>query len=153
MMKMILNMIAIFITAAIGFIAIAGTLFLNYSPQFGAAVTKEQKNEFAKSGYFQNGRFINRIPSPMDISYWKLFKEFLQVAPDRNPCKNIDVVKIDSSAFEKPNAEVTRLYWFGHSTFLLEIDGKKILIDPMLSQTPAPHLTYGLTRGKEVYWE
>ena len=33
---------------------------------------------------------------------------------------------------------VTQLTWFGHSAFLLEMDGKKILIDPMLGDVPSP---------------
>ncbi len=54
--------------------------------------------------------------------------------------------KVDSINIENHRSDTTRLIWFGHSTFLLEMDGKKILIDPMLSQKPSPISFLGATR-------
>lgn len=145
-MKKTFRMIGIFVVTSIGSIVIIGILFLNFSPQFGKGSTKDQRREYSKFGNFQNGKFINQHPSPMDVSYWEIFKELTKKAPNRNPKKNVLVEKIDSTVIENHKKEVTYLTWFGHSAFLLEIDGKKILIDPMLGNVPAPHPLLGAKR-------
>jgi L-ascorbate metabolism protein UlaG (beta-lactamase superfamily) len=145
-MSKILKMIGISIAVIFGLILLIGTLFLNCSPQFGKSSTKKQKEEYAKSENYKNGKFINLNPSPMDINYWKLINELIKNEPNRNPTKDILVKKIDSATIENHSANITQLTWFGHSTFLLEIDGKKILIDPMLSKTPSPISFLGAKR-------
>ncbi|MEH7255703.1 MBL fold metallo-hydrolase, partial [Neobacillus niacini] len=39
--------------------------------------------------------------------------------------------------------------WFGHSTFLLNLDNKKILIDPMFGPSPSPVSFVGSKRYSE----
>ena len=150
-MKKIIKMVGIFVATAIGTIVIIGILFLNLSPQFGKGATKKQKEFYAKFENFQNEKFTNQHLSSMDVNYWKIFKELTKKAPNRNPSKNIKVEKIDSINIENHSEEITQLTWFGHSTFLLELDGKKILIDPMLGDVPAPHPLLGPKRyAKEL---
>ena len=144
-------MIGISIAVVIGVLIIIVTLFLNLSPQFGKGATKKQKVEYAKSGYYENGKFINQSKTILDVSYWKIIKETFKNSPNRQPKQNIAVEKIDSLNIEKHNIDVTQLTWFGHSAFLLEIDGKKILLDPMLGETPSPHPLIGPKRySKEL---
>ena len=121
-MKKIFKMIGISIVAIIALLLIAVTLFLNLSPQFGKGASREQKIEYAKSGHYENGIFVNQSTSIMNIHYWDRLKEMLEGSPNRRPNKEILVEKIDSTAIENNSPEITRLTWFGHSTFLLEID-------------------------------
>jgi len=135
----------------LGLIIITGTMFLILSPQFGKSATKSQKAEYSSQWNHNNGKFINHSDSPMDLDYWSLLKEMFKDAPNRNPVKNIEVEKIDSATIVNHSADITQLTWFGHSAFLLEIDGKKILIDPMFGQVPAPHPLLGPKRySKEL---
>jgi L-ascorbate metabolism protein UlaG (beta-lactamase superfamily) len=69
--------------------------------------------------------------------------------PTRRPSKNIEVEKLDSLEIVNRNPKVTQLTWFGHSTFLLEMEGKTILIDPMFGQVAAPHPMLGANRYSE----
>lgn len=150
-MKKILKMIGIFLLTFIGLIIMIATLFLNFSPQFGTGASKEQKVFYAKSGHYENEKFVNRIPTVMNLRYWKMMKEMFKKSPNRSPKENIRVNKIDSISIENHISEVTRLTWFGHSAFLLEIDGKKILLDPMFGESPAPHPLLGPKRySKEL---
>ena len=127
------------------------TLFLNLSPQFGKGSSKEQKESYALSENFREGKFKNQHLSPMNVNYLKIIKELTKTAPNRNPVKDIQVQKIDSLAIENHNNGITQLTWFGHSAFLLEMDGKKILIDPMLGEVPAPNPLLGPKRfSKEL---
>ncbi len=145
-MKKIFKMIGISTVGIIALVVIVVTLFLNFSPQFGKAATKKQKIEYAKSGHYEKGKFINESKTIMNVHYWDLFKEMLEGSPNKRPNKEILVEKIDSTTIENHNPGITQLTWFGHSAFLLEMDGKKILIDPMLGQTPAPHPLVGTKR-------
>jgi len=129
-------------------------LFLNLSPQFGKGPSKAQKLDYAKSGHYEKGKFNNdkpSLPGPWEFDYLKMIRESIRGAPNRQPQKNIDVEKIDSLGIVNHDANTTQLTWFGHSAFLLEMDGKKILIDPMLGESPAPLAFIGPKRySKEL---
>ena len=127
------------------------TLFINLSPQFGREATKAQKVEYVKSGHYNKGKFVNTRLTVMDLNYWELIKKLMKGSPNRQPGKDILVEKIDSTEIVNHEANITRLTWFGHSAFLLELDGKKILIDPMFGRSPSPHPWVGSPRySKEL---
>lgn len=142
-------MTGISIAVIIGFTLIIGSLFLGFYPHFGKRVTQKQQVEYATLDNYRKGRFINLNPSPMNIKFGKLINELIKHAPNRNPGRNIKVDKIDSLTIKNQTAGITQLTWFGHSTFLLEIEGKKILIDPMLGQRPSPISFLGAKRYSE----
>jgi L-ascorbate metabolism protein UlaG (beta-lactamase superfamily) len=85
----------------------------------------------------------------MDVKLGKALSEYTKKAPNRNPRKNIEVDKIKDDFFENYNDTTTRITWFGHSAFLMEIDGKKLLLDPMLGKAAAPHPMLGPNRYSE----
>lgn len=135
------------------FIASAAALFINLSPQFGGEATPEQLQAYAKTGQFEDGVFKNIQPTSMDMSAGKMFGvmvDFINGVPNSRPDFNIPLEKIDSLTIVK-NISRTKLIWFGHSAFLLQIDGKNILLDPMLGEVPAPHPWLGGKRfSKEL---
>ena len=141
-----LKVIGLIIVGIIFFAAVAITLFVNLSPQFGRGLSSDQKIEYASTGRFKKDEFLNDLPTVMDINYWKLIREVMASAPDRQPGKNVEVEQLDSLEIVNRAAEVTQLTWFGHSAFLLELDGKKILLDPMFGVSPSPHPWLGPKR-------
>jgi L-ascorbate metabolism protein UlaG (beta-lactamase superfamily) len=145
-MRKILKMIGIAIASIIALIIIIAALFINLSPQFGREATKAQKQNYLKSVNYKDGKFTNLSITKMDLHYWALIKEMLAGSVNRSPKSNIIVDKVDSTTIANHLAEITQLTWFGHSAFLLEIDGKKILLDPMLGESPAPHPLLGTKR-------
>ena len=145
-MRKILRMIGLTLLSLVVLTLIIGVLFLNLSPQFGKGASKEQKVEYAKSGHYKDGIFQNQSLTTMDIHYWTLIKEMLKKAPQRKPGSDVTVEKIDTKALSKNSSGETKLSWFGHSSFLLEMDGKKILIDPMFSKSPSPLSFIGTKR-------
>lgn len=80
------------------------------------------------------------------------FKDALGVAwyfftiktENRRPAKNLEV--IDISRNDVAISINSRLLWFGHSSFLLQLNGKNIFIDPMLTAVAAPHPWLGANR-------
>ncbi|GAA0877221.1 MBL fold metallo-hydrolase [Algoriphagus jejuensis] len=127
-------------------------LFLKFSPEFGAAPDQDSQARYQQLPYYSNGKFSNLIPTNMDMGTGKAIRmlpEFFKNDPTRKPDFEIPIEKRDSLELSHP--EATRLVWFGHSAFLLQIDGKNILIDPMLGDVPAPNPLLGKKRfSKEL---
>lgn len=127
-------------------------IFIKTSPEFGGVPSEEQKIQYANSPNSTDGLFVNQIPTPMDMDFGSLVSilwDFLNPDPNREPDKSIQVQKIDSLTIVNKNQELTRITWFGHSAFLLEIYGMNLLLDPMLGDVPAPHPLLGSSRYNE----
>lgn len=153
-LKKILKKMSLIIGGLILLIAIIIILFVNLSPEFGGSPTQKQKDFYAKSKNYNDGIFVNQIPTSMDMGAKKMINtiiQFIKGNPKGKPKVPLQVEKIDSLTIERKTSELTRLTWFGHSAFLLEIDEKNILIDPMLGDFPAPHPVLGSGRfSKEL---
>ncbi|OUS02966.1 hypothetical protein A9Q86_02110 [Flavobacteriales bacterium 33_180_T64] len=128
-------------------------LFVNISPQFGGKATKEQKAIYAKSENYKDEKFVNKSDVQLDMSFRDMGKSLLgyfKPIPKTSPKESISVEKIDSLNIVQ-HKDSTRLIWFGHSAFLLQINNKNILIDPMFGDVPAPHPLLGGKRfSKEL---
>lgn len=125
----------------IALIVIVGTLFINLSPQFGGKASPRQEEEYAKSANYKERKFINLGNINMSMSAKDMLKAIvgmIKAPSNTSPNEPIAVQQIDSTEIAN-YASDTRFVWFGHSAFLLQIAGKNILIDPMLSEVPAPH--------------
>ena len=142
-------MTGIIILSIIVLVVITTVIFTNTSPEFGGKVTKEQQLAYAKTGHYEDGKFVNQIPSEMEIGLKDmpgLIYQQMKSVPERQPSTKFDVEKIDSMSIVRQPDSVTCITWFGHSAFLIEIAGKKLLLDPMFGPTPAPHPMLGKKR-------
>ena len=140
MLKIILKMTLILIASIIAILLIVGFLFVNLSPEFGGSPSKEEKTAYQKTGHYDDGKFLNQTPTSMDMNFSSIvstLKEFIKGVPNDKPNFQIPVKSVDSLNIDTNNRN--RLIWFGHSAFLLQLDGKNILIDPMFGNVPAPH--------------
>lgn len=151
--KRTLKMIGTTILSIILLLTIIVILFLNISPQFGGKATKEQKTLYAKSENYKDEKFVNKNEVQLDMSFRDMRKSllgYIKPIPKTSPKENILVEKIDSLNIVK-HKDSTRLIWFGHSAFLLQMNNKNILIDPMFGNVPAPHPMLGSKRfSKEL---
>ena len=137
----ILKMTGIIIVSIISLIAIVGVLFVNFSPEFGSKSSAEKIESYKATGHFENGVFVNQIETTLDMSFKSMvstMREFMKSNPSKTPNFDIPVQHVDSLELVK-EIDVTKLIWFGHSAFLLHLEGKNILIDPMFGDAPAPH--------------
>ncbi len=121
--------------------------FLYLSPQFGGSHSKSDLERYEASGHFEKGKFVNLEPTSMDLDFKNMVQvmhKFITGVPNQSPDFDIPLNKVSTQELSKPDS--ARLIWFGHSAFLLQIDGKNILLDPMFGNTPAPHPWFGTTR-------
>lgn len=80
---------------------------------------------------YRNGSFQNRSPTPMiteDGSYWKIVKLMLNRPKSVNPSTTLPVIKTNLKALDFSK---NCLVWLGHSSYLLVLDGKRVLVDPV----------------------
>ena len=55
-------------------------------------------------------------------------------------------MRLDPADFSKPPLPGLRAIWFGHASVYLEIDGARIMLDPMLSEYASPLARVGPKR-------
>ncbi|MCX6180704.1 MAG: MBL fold metallo-hydrolase [Bacteroidetes bacterium] len=122
-------------------------------PKFGKVPMGEQLETIKQSPNFKNGKFenIHHTPEILEgVSYFKVFKEFFFNKSKANkpanilPTQKTDLLNLSSSE--------NILVWFGHSSYFMQIDGKKILVDPVLSGSASPvQFTTKSFKGSDVY--
>ncbi len=129
-------MTSILIVSIIVLLVLAITLFISLSPQFGGKLTRDLKQTYSESKQWNGEKFENTSPTSLDMPLNTMLsviaKQFEHI-PNRRPDKNIAVQKTALTQKSSP-----RMVWFGHSTFLLELGNKNILLDPMFGDVPAP---------------
>ncbi|PWJ44288.1 MBL fold metallo-hydrolase [Sediminitomix flava] len=120
--------------------------YLYTSPEFGRSATKTQKLAYEQTGLYKDGQFQNLIPTEMKMDVMGLVKEYSNKSKFATPKEPVPFEKLDSAKIAVAPDSLTTLTWFGHSAFLLQMDGKNILLDPMLGDTPSPHPLIGSKR-------
>ena len=127
-------------------------LFLR-QPQFGRASSGERLQHIRKSPNYKNGQFQNLSNTPAlteGTSYYKVMKEFFFNKSKRGkppvelPSKTVDLLNLD----KKKDV----LVWFGHSSYFMQLDGKRILVDPVFSGSASPlKFTTRSFKGSDAY--
>jgi len=126
-------------TASLLFLISAFTYFYIRKEKFGKAPSEERLTRIKKSPHYKDGKFQNIHNTPgltEGYSYWEVFYDFLIKKHERKrPVDSIPSMKTDLHALH-PDQNV--LVWFGHSSFFIQIDGKRILADPVFSGNASP---------------
>ncbi|MBH8568650.1 MBL fold metallo-hydrolase [Microvirga sp. STS02] len=79
--------------------------------------------------------------------YGVLMKRWLFEKAEREPKKPLGPFPADAAALAAPvPADALRATWLGHSTMLLEIDGRRFLTDPVWSERVSPSQLMGPKR-------
>lgn len=108
-------------------------------PRFGALPQGDQLDLILKSPNFRNGEFKNLIPTSMfskDVGMVSVLWSSIFEKNDRlRPERPIPTVGTDLKALSPRQDTVV---WLGHSSWFVQLGGKRILIDPVLSDHAAP---------------
>ena len=109
------------------------SLKITGKPPSGKHLEKLKQSPNYKKNAFQNLSDTPMIPA--DISYWKMTKEFFKKNKDKQPPRPLPSVKTD---LVNLNSSKPVIVWFGHSSYLIRIENKNFLIDPVFSGTASP---------------
>lgn len=103
---------------------------------YGRNPTGKRLEKIRLSPQYKEGSFKNASPTVMmaeNVSMLKNMKDFFGRSKDTVPLKPLPSVKTDLGHL--PDASVV---WFGHSSYLVHINGKNILVDPVFSGYASP---------------
>jgi L-ascorbate metabolism protein UlaG (beta-lactamase superfamily) len=108
-------------------------------PKFGKLPAGARLERIKNSPNYKNGSFQNKSHTPMlteGVGFLQISREFFFSKKERvKPSGEIPSIKTDLIHLD-PDKDV--LVWFGHSSYFMQIDGKKILVDPVLSGHASP---------------
>ena len=77
---------------------------------------------------------------------WKVLPEFLFGRKQRAPVEQLGPFVTNIAAYEAAPSTGLRVTWFGHSSMLVELDGARLLIDPVWDERAAPVQWFGPKR-------
>lgn len=109
--------------------------------EFGKSPSKEELASYEKLSYFKNGEFQSPQKLVYDFNNVRNgsvgFGRFLTksiFAPEGN----LPTISLDKNSFSA-QADDFAIYWLGHSAAIMELDGKRIIFDPVLGNAaPIP---------------
>lgn len=132
------------------FVAVAcGGALVAAQPFFGKNPSGERLERVRQSPNYRNGAFHNEVETQtIAVSVWTMARNMFQRHPDKRPSDSLPVVRTDLRALPKDS---NLIVWFGHSSYLLQLDGKRILVDPVLvGASPVPFAIRAFT-GANCY--
>lgn len=143
--------IFLIILAVVAAIVITVALVLRH-PAFGRKMSKERQARIEASPNYDNGMFQNEEETPQftgDKSPMTMLWEFLVHRPkDRVPKEAIPAVKTDLRSLPTDH---DWLVWFGHSSYLFCLNGKRYLVDPLLKMEFPASVMMKPFKGTDIY--
>ena len=134
-MRLIKNILKIL--AALVVVLTIAVFLIFQLPEFGGRYSGKRLERMQRSPEFIAGRFQDVPPQNTDPSWSKTRKLYGQ-GQLRKPQFEIPVIKLDPRTLDLPASKGLKTIWFGHSSVLLEIEGVRIMTDPVLSDVVSP---------------
>ena len=127
-------------TGIIVLIVLGCIAFLNH-PLFGRHPRGERRTRINQSPNFKKGEVQNLIDTPQltdGYSMTKVMFEFLFAK--KNNIKPKTAIPVQPIEWNKIDYSKDAYYWLGHSSYVLILEGKLYLIDPVLTPNASPVL-------------
>jgi L-ascorbate metabolism protein UlaG (beta-lactamase superfamily) len=137
-MKKIFKWLMIIVFSILLVMSVVVAIFLQ-QPKFGKAPSGERLERIKKSPNYKDGSFQNLSETPMmteGANYFSVSREFFFGEKKRHkPVDSIPSIKTNLLTLDSAQDV---LVWFGHSSYFIQLGGKKILVDPVLSGAASP---------------
>lgn len=132
-------------------------LVMRFYPPIGGYPSKEKQNKLKQSSQFLNGKFVNQIPTSTNVGIVDritFLMKSIKGRPNKRPRAPLPSKALDPLLFESDHKQA-KFVWFGHSVAMVEVDGKILLLDPMLGSSPSlvpllGHKRYPLTHPVKI---
>jgi L-ascorbate metabolism protein UlaG (beta-lactamase superfamily) len=113
---------------------------LHGTPAALGAQPSEIRGVAERSPHYHDGVFVNLEPASLNIDTEEqrnILWELISGRAAGRPATDIPLITPEPRHFEAPAGRIA-VSWFGHSTALLEIDGYRVLTDPVWSERCSP---------------
>ncbi|MFI7078734.1 MBL fold metallo-hydrolase [Micromonospora sp. NPDC049903] len=140
--------------SVVGVAALAGLAGLAWAARgvpaaLGGRLTGARAERAERSPQFRDGTFHNRAstrtaPNPDS----NLFREMIFGKQQRRPTAAVPLVR-PAPAPDVDRARELNLVWYGHASTLIEIEGRRVLVDPVWSDRCSPSDAVGPRRLHE----
>lgn len=121
-------------------------------PKFGRTPRGERLERIKQSANYSDGKFHNRHITPQFATDKNMFSVMLDFLFSKNkdvrPDKPVPAIKTDLKSIGKDR---NYFVWFGHSSSLIQADGKRILIDPVFESASPVSFFNKPFRGTDIY--
>ncbi len=96
----------------------------------------------------EGGRFLNPLPTTVGglSLILKVLPDYLRGRAERDPHVPPGPFVTDATVYRQAPASGLRVTWFGHSSSLLEIEGFRVLLDPVWDERASPAQFFGPKR-------
>ena len=126
-------------------VALASTHWLD---TMGSAPEGERLARIQRSPNYRDGAFRNpdATSSTPEGGTMQMLRRWLGGKEQRVPPGPMPIVTLTRADFDTPPASGLRATWLGHSSVLVEIDGARILLDPVWARRASPSSLIGPRR-------
>ncbi len=132
--------------------AIAVFVFLHL-PRFGKLPSGARLQRIKKSVNYKNGHFQDLSETPMLTAEGGMFTVLRQFFFDKKTrVKPVDIIPSMKTDLLNLDPAKDVLVWFGHSSYFMQVGGKKILVDPVFSGAASP-VSFNIKafKGTDIY--
>jgi L-ascorbate metabolism protein UlaG (beta-lactamase superfamily) len=140
-----MNLKMILISAAVLATVAEGDVAMNSCTSIGKSATGVRLEAMKASPNWRDGKFVNLLAS-IEPKFFEALGKWIRGADNTVPNTLLPVVERIASDFDISPEGGLRITWFGHSTLLVEIDGHRLLVDPVWSERPSPFSWMGPKR-------
>lgn len=118
---------------------VLGACILLNQPKFGGSPEGPRLAALQKAAHYQGGAFKNLIATSkftQDVSTFSIIRHDL-LSPQKRlvPDAPVPAVKTDLKSLDRKRDLVV---WLGHSSYFIQLGGRRILLDPVFSDYAAP---------------
>ncbi len=121
-------------------------------PMFGAKPAGKRLEKMMASPNYKNGSFVNRSHTPSLTEGHSMIKVMFNFLFGKGPgtTPKVPIPSIHTDLKNLPPGDW--LVWFGHSSYFIQADGMKVLVDPVFSGNASPvSFTTKAFEGTDVY--
>lgn len=150
-MKKMKRMIYLLLTIVV--LVIGGIFFFLNRPNFGCSPRGMRLARIERSPNYRNGAFHNQEDTPLMASdrgrmsqLWHFLTD--KQTPHLKPGKPLPAVRTDLKALPR---DKNLLVWFGHSSYYMQIDGIRFLVDPVFYNASPVSFIMKPFKGTDIY--
>lgn len=145
------RMTILIVACAVLLLAAGVLLFLN-QPSFGRLPSGERLERVKRSPNFINDAFRNQSPTELMTGKQNRFVALWNfVFGKKEPVRPEGEVKAVKTDLKRLPKDENVLIWFGHSSYLIQADGKRLLIDPVFETAAPVSFVNKAFKGTEIY--